>query len=165
MEEKEELQPGHEAPDFSLRDAQGRRISLKDFRGRWVVLYFYPKDNTSGCTREAMDFTRSLKEFEKYHAVVIGVSPDSPESHKTFQQKHSLQVILLSDENREALSAYGVWRLKKQYGREFYGVERSTFLINPEGKIVRIWRKVKVDGHADEVLRTLQREYVSVEKV
>ena len=153
------------APDFSLLDAEGRKISLKDFTGKWVVLYFYPKDNTSGCTREAMDFTRSLREFEKHHAVVIGVSPDSPESHKRFQQKHALQVILLSDEKREVVSTYGVWRLKKQYGKEFYGVERSTFLINPQGKIVRIWRGVKVEGHADEVLRALQSECATGKQV
>ncbi|MFN4181958.1 MAG: peroxiredoxin, partial [bacterium] len=153
MEKEEGLKPGDKAPDFSLKDAEGRKISLKDFRGKWVVLYFYPKDNTSGCTREARDFTLGLPEFAHYNAVVIGVSPDSPESHKRFQQKHSLQVILLSDENREVLVNYGVWRLKKQYGREFYGVERSTFLINPQGKIVRIWKQVRVDGHKDDVLR------------
>ncbi|MGB9371578.1 MAG: peroxiredoxin [Halobacteriota archaeon] len=145
-----------QAPGFCLPDKAGERQCLRDFRGRWVILYFYPRDNTSGCTREAMDFSEQLLDFEKYGAAVIGISPDSPVSHQKFAEKHQLRVLLLSDERHEVADKYGVWKLKRLYGKESYGVERSTFLITPEGNLAREWRKVKVSGHVDDVKQTLE---------
>jgi len=147
---------GEKAPEFCLPDEKGKEICLKDFRGKWVVLYFYPKDNTSGCTMEAVNFTEHIDEFEKMNAMVIGVSPDPPKSHIRFMEKHGLKVKLLSDESHEVLQKYRVWQLKKMYGREYYGVVRSTFLISPDGEIVYEWRKVKVKGHVEEVLKKLE---------
>ena len=144
------------AHDFCLPDENGKKRCLKDFRGKWVVLYFYPKDNTTGCTKEAKDFSQYIEEFEKLNAVVIGISPDSIESHKKFKEKHGLKVILLSDESKETLQKYGVWQLKKMYGRSYYGVMRSTFLIDPDGNIVYEWRRVKVKGHVEDVLKKLK---------
>lgn len=120
------------------------------------MLYFYPKDNTSGCTKEAKDFTEHIDEFRELGAVVIGVSPDSQNSHKKFKEKHGLKVKLLSDEDKEVLKKYGVWQLKKTYGKEHYGVVRSTFLVSPEGEVVYEWRKVKVKGHVENVLAKLK---------
>ncbi len=151
-----ELKAGDLAPEFCLPDADEKEVCLKDFRGKWVVLYFYPKDNTSGCTREAIDFTEHLEEIEKLGAVVLGVSPDSTKSHVKFREKHNLKVTLLSDPEHKVLEMYGVWQLKKMYGREYYGVVRSTFLIDPDGKIAHIWRKVKVKGHVDDVINRLK---------
>lgn len=145
------LKEGDKAPDFCLPDQNNKEVCLKDFKGKWVVLYFYPKDNTSGCTMEAMDFSQNLDEFKKMHAVILGVSPDSTKSHVNFMQKHKLTVTLLSDSEHQVLEKYGVWQKKKMYGREYYGVVRTTFLIDPEGKIAHIWEKVKVKGHAEEV--------------
>jgi len=150
------LSEGKEAPDFCLPDQDKREVCLSNFRGKWVVLYFYPKDNTSGCTREAQDFTEKLEEFEKLGAVILGVSPDSPKSHRNFREKKNLRVTLLSDQEHRVLETYGAWQLKKMYGREYYGVVRSTYLIDPEGRIARIWPKVKVKGHVEEVLNTLK---------
>lgn len=144
------------APSFCLPSADGKQICLEDFKGRWVVLYFYPKDNTSGCTMEAKDFSEHIEEFDELGAVVIGISPDSPRSHERFIDKHGLKVLLLSDESKEVLKKYGVWQLKKMYGREYYGVVRSTFLIDDKGNIVHEWRKVKVKGHVEEVLKKLK---------
>jgi peroxiredoxin Q/BCP len=145
-----------QAPAFCLPDKARERRCLRDFRGRWVILYFYPRDNTSGCTREAIDFSEQLLDFEKYGAAVIGISPDSPASHQKFAEKHQLRVLLLSDERHEVADKYGVWKLKRLYGKESYGVERSTFLITPEGNLAREWRKVKVSGHVDDVKQTLE---------
>lgn len=145
-----------EAINFCLPDEEGNEVCLDDYKGKWVVLYFYPRDNTSGCTREAKDFSEHMEEFEKLNAVVIGMSPDSPESHRKFKEKHSLKVKLLSDESHEVLEKYGVWQLKKLYGKEYYGVVRSTFLISPDGKIVYAWKGVKVKGHVEEVLEKLR---------
>lgn len=142
--------------DFCLPDENGKKICLKDFEGKWIILYFYPKDSTSGCTKEAIDFSEHIDDFKKMNAVVIGVSPDSQQSHKKFIEKYNLKIILLSDEGHKVLQKYGVWQLKKMYGREYYGVVRSTFLINPDGKIVHEWRKVKVKGHVEEVLQKLK---------
>lgn len=150
------LKVGDRAPDFCLPDQNGNEICLRDFKGRWVMLYFYPKDNTKGCTMKALDFTRMLDDFKKLDAVVIGISPDSIESHQRFIKKHGLKVTLLSDTDHKVLELYGVWQLKKMYGREYYGVVRSTFLIDPEGKIACIWRKVRVKGHVEEVKRVLE---------
>ncbi len=147
---------GDVAPEFCLPDQDGKEVCLKDFRGKWVVLYFYPKDNTSGCTREAIDFTENLKDFEALDAVVLGVSKDSVKSHKNFREKHNLKITLLSDPEHRVIEAYGAWKLKKRYGREYFGTERSTFIIDPDGKIRYIWRNVKVKGHVEEVKNKLK---------
>lgn len=145
------LKTGDTAPEFGLPNSEGKLICLKDFRGKWVVLYFYPKDNTSGCTKEALEFTGLRSKFEGMMAAIIGVSPDATESHRKFRERHALTITLLSDPDHEALEAYGVWQLKRMYGREYHGVVRSTFLIDPEGKIAQTWTKVKVKGHAEAV--------------
>ena len=145
------IREGDEAPDFCLPDKDGNEVCLKDFNNKWIALYFYPRDNTSGCTREAVDFSSHLNEFEKINTIIIGISPDSPQSHMKFTDKFDLKHILLSDEKHEALKKYGVWQLKKMYGREYFGVIRSTFLINSDGKIAYVWRNVKVGGHIEEV--------------
>jgi len=119
-------------------------------------LYFYPKDNTSGCTREAIEFSERQPDFEKKNAAIIGISPDSHASHQKFAEKHQLSVLLLSDENHQVAEKYGVWELKRMDGREYYGIERSTFLITPEGKLAQEWRKVKVAGHVDSVKQALE---------
>ncbi len=144
------------AKDFCLKDKDEKEVCLSSFKGKWIVLYFYPKDNTPGCTMEAIDFSSKLKEFEKLNAVVIGVSKDSPSSHQNFYLKHNLKVILLSDPEKDAINKYGVWKLKKLYGKEHYGVERSTFLISPDFEVVKEWRKVNVKGHVEDVLKTLK---------
>ena len=143
------------APDFTLLDAQGKKISLKDFRGKKVVLYFYPRDNTPGCTIEAMDFTKLKGEFAKKNAMVIGISKDSCESHQRFIDKKSLDVILLSDEDHSVQERYDVWKPKKFMGKEFMGTVRSTFLIDEKGEIIKEWRKVSVMNHAKTVLESL----------
>jgi len=146
------LEVGSLAPDFTLKDADRQELSLNQFRGKWVVLYFYPKDNTPGCTTEALDFTALKEEFENANAVILGISPDTCESHQKFMQKHHLNITLLSDPEHTVLNEYDVWRLKKRYGREYMGVVRTTFLIDPEGIIRHVWHNVKVKGHAAEVL-------------
>ena len=142
---------GDAAPEFCLPNSEAREVCLKDFRGKWVVLYFYPKDNTSGCTKEALEFTELRSKFEGMHAAIIGISPDSVESHRKFREKHALTITLLSDPDHKVLEAYGVWQLKRMYGREYHGVVRSTFLIDTDGKIAEVWTKVKVKGHAEAV--------------
>jgi len=146
------------APDFALPRADGTIVRLSDFRGRYLVVYFYPKDDTSGCTKEALDFSQLKGEFEKLGAEVLGISPDSVKAHAKFQAKHALDVTLLSDGQKTAIEAYGVWTQKKMYGRSYMGVERSTFLIGPEGKICMSWRGVKVPGHAAAVLAALKKQ-------
>jgi len=126
------------------------------FRGKWLIVYFYPKDNTQGCTVEAIDFSESQVEIEKLNATIIGISPDSIKSHLKFVNIHNLSIILLSDTTRKVLEEYGVWQLKKMYGREYFGVERSTVIINPSGKVTAIFRRVKVKGHVDEVKAKLK---------
>lgn len=143
---------GDMAPDFTLPGDGGSTISLSALRGRPVVLFFYPKDDTSGCTAEAVDFTRLKSKFDAVGAALIGMSPDSARKHDKFKAKHELSVALASDEDKTTLEAYGVWAEKSMYGRKYMGVDRSTFLIDPEGRIARVWRKVKVPGHAQEVL-------------
>ena len=150
------LQVGDKAPDFCLPNQDNEEICLRDFQGSWVVLYFYPKDNTPGCTTEALDFTALKDEFEKEGAIILGVSPDSVKKHQNFIAKKNLGITLLSDEDKEVLKEYGVWQLKKNFGKEYMGVVRSTFLIDPDGKIAYIWPKVKVKGHAKEVLEKLK---------
>lgn len=146
---------GDKAPQFSLPDETGGNASLGEYRGRWVVLYFYPRDNTSGCTLEALDFTRALGDFEKLGAAVLGVSPDSVETHLKFKEKRGLSVRLLSDPDHKALAKYGAWGTKKLYGREVTGVIRSTVLIDPEGRIAHVWPRVKVKDHVDAVKKKL----------
>jgi len=146
---------GKKAPSFSLLNQHGKKVSLKDFAGHWLVLYFYPKDDTPGCTTEACQFTTDWKQFEKLSARVVGVSPDSPESHTAFIGKFQLKVDLLSDPDHETLEAYGAWGEKNLYGKISTGVLRSTVLIDPKGKIVHQWQKVKADGHAKEVAEKL----------
>lgn len=147
-----ELTIGDDAPDFRLPRNGGGDISLSDLKGKTVVLYFYPKDDTSGCTAEAIDFSALGGHFEEANSVVIGISPDSVKSHDKFAAKHSLSVMLAADEDKTALEAYGVWKEKSMYGKKYMGVERTTFLISPNGKIAKIWNKVKVPGHAQAVL-------------
>ena len=144
------------APDFCLPNQDDVEICLHDLRGKWIVLYFYPKDNTPGCTTEACDFTERMPEFEEHDAVILGVSPDTTQKHRNFIEKKGLKITLLSDTEKEVLKKYGAWGPKKMYGKEFEGVIRSTFLIDPEGKIAFMWPKVKVKGHAEEVKEKLK---------
>jgi peroxiredoxin Q/BCP len=154
-----EMQPDpfvmRQAPVFCLPDAQGTSVCLETFRGTWVVLYFYPRDNTPGCTIEAMQFNAALLQFAELGAQVIGVSADSQESHQKFAEKHNLSILLLSDTGHEVLKAYDSWKPKTMFGKEFLGTQRDTFLINPDGKIVAVWRRVSPKGHAEEVKRVL----------
>ena len=151
------LKPGSPAPDFSLPTGSGETVSLKDLKGKKVVLYFYPKDNTSGCTKEACEFNDNLARLKKKGAVVVGISPDSAASHTKFADKYSLSFPLLSDESKEVLKKYGVWKEKSMYGRKYMGVERTTFVIDEKGRITHIFPKVKVEGHVDEVLAALTK--------
>ncbi len=146
------LEVGDTAPDFDLPTDGGGRATLSGLRGQKVVLYFYPKDDTSGCTAEAIAFNGLRDKFKAAGAVLLGVSPDSAKSHEKFKQKHGLAFPLAADETKSMLEAYGVWQEKSMYGRKYMGVERTTFLIGADGRITRVWRKVKVPGHADEVL-------------
>ena len=150
------LEVGDPAPDFHLPRDGGGALALSGLAGRPVVLYFYPADDTPSCTAEALDFSRLKPDFEKAGAAVIGLSPDSTRKHDKFKAKHGLGVDLVADEEREAIEAYGLWVEKKLYGRAYMGVERATFLIGSDGRIARIWRKVKVKGHAEAVLEAVQ---------
>jgi len=149
------LKTGDKAPDFKLASDKGENVDLKDLRGKKVVLYFYPKDMTSGCTAEACDFRDNVKKFEKNNTVIIGVSADSVDSHKKFKDKYGLPFMLLSDETKKVLKDYGVWKEKSMYGKKYMGIERTTFVIGDTGKIEKIFNKVKVDGHIDEILAGL----------
>ncbi len=150
------LQIGDHAPDFTLLNQSEEDVSLSDYAGSWLVLYFYPKDNTSGCTLEAKEFTCLVDAFSELGAIVIGVSKDSIQSHNNFIEKHDLGIELLSDPDHVVMEKYGVWQKKKLYGKEFMGVVRSTFLITPEGMIAQAWHKVKAKDHAEKVLETLK---------
>ncbi|MBR9680402.1 MAG: peroxiredoxin [Candidatus Altiarchaeota archaeon] len=141
--------------DFCLKDADEKITCLKDFRGKKVVLYFYPKDNTPGCTVQAIEFTTLKKEFEDLNTVVIGISPDTCQSHQKFMVKHDLGIILLSDLKKEVSTKYGTWKEKSMYGKKYFGIERSTFLINESGKIIQAWLKVKAKGHAKKVVEKI----------
>ncbi len=146
---------GEKAPDFTLLADDGRKVSLKGLRGKKVVLYFYPKDDTPGCTAEACSFRDNLGRVTTKGAVVLGVSRDDTASHGKFRDKYHLNFPLLSDDEGSVTEAYGVWKKKNLYGRSFMGIERTTFLIDEDGKVARIWPRVKVDGHTDEVLAAL----------
>ena len=148
---------GKKAPNFKLEDKDGKLVSLKDFKGQNVIVYFYPKDLTPGCTKQAIAFTEHAEEFAKRETIIIGISPDSSASHQKFTDKHNLNLILLADEEKQAIESYGVWKEKKMYGRTFMGVERSTFLVDRTGTVQAIWRKVKVAKHIEEVLNELDK--------
>ncbi len=152
------LEVGMKAPDFTLPDKEGNRVSLSDFAGKKVILYFYPKDNTPGCTRQACAFAEHYEEFQRKDVVVIGVSKDSVASHLKFAQKHGLPFVLLSDPELQVIQAYGVWQEKKLYGKVSMGVVRSTYLINEEGIIEKVMPKVKADSNAAELLAYLNGE-------
>ncbi len=147
---------GHPAPKFTALDRHGDNINLENFNGQWVILYFYPKDNTPGCTTEAIDFTSKLAEFRSLNAQVIGMSPDSIASHGKFIDKHHLEITLLSDPEHQIAEQYHVWQLKKFMGKEYMGIVRSTFLIDPSGNIGHIWSNVRVKSHAENVLDRLK---------
>jgi len=151
----DELKVGDKAPDFSLPSGAGQTITLKSLRGKQVVLYFYPKDDTPGCTKEACSFRDEITQIEKAHAVVLGVSTDGLASHQKFSKKYGLPFALLSDEGLVVAKAYGVYKQKSMYGRTYWGIERSTFVIDERGKLTAIFRKVKVDGHVEQVLTAL----------
>ncbi|WP_077211024.1 thioredoxin-dependent thiol peroxidase [Bacillus dakarensis] len=147
---------GELAPDFELAASNGQTVKLSDYKGKKVVLFFYPKDMTPGCTTEACDFRDQYKGFEEVNTVILGISPDPVDRHTKFIEKHGLPFLLLADETHEAAEKYEVWKLKKNFGKEYMGIERSTFLINEEGKVIREWRKVKVKGHVEEVLSSIK---------
>lgn len=147
-----------QAPTFTLPNAQGETISLEDYRGKKVVLYFYPKDSTPGCTTEACDFRDATQAFEENNTVILGVSADSQKRHQNFIAKYELPFQLLSDVDHEVCEQYGVWQLKKNYGKEYFGIIRSTFLIDESGEIVKEWRSVKVKDHVAEALQYVQEQ-------
>lgn len=145
-----------QAKNFSLPDKDGNWVSLEDFRGKKVILYFYPKDNTPGCTTEACDFRDNLQDFSDLDCVIIGISKDSSKAHSNFTEKYNLPFTLLSDVEHKTIEEYGVWVLKKNYGKEYMGIERSTFLIDEEGQILKEWRKVRVKDHISQILEELR---------
>ncbi|MCI0467820.1 MAG: peroxiredoxin [Beijerinckiaceae bacterium] len=150
------LAPGDKAPGFELPGDAGERITLASFKGIILVLYFYPKDDTSGCTKEAIAFNGLREEFQKAGAAIVGVSADSTASHAKFKAKYQLEIALASDEPKSMLEAYGVWAEKSMYGRKYMGIERTTFLIGKDGRIAAVWNKVKVPGHAEAVLAAVK---------
>jgi peroxiredoxin Q/BCP len=150
------VEVGKPAPAFSLESTEGKKIALKDLKGKTIVLYFYPKDDTPGCTREACGFRDEFVEFAKAGAVVLGVSPDPLESHDKFRSKYALPFTLLADPGHEVAEKYGVWREKTNYGKTYMGIERTTFIIDAQGKIAKIFPRVKVDGHVEQVLEAVR---------
>ena len=149
------LEMGSKVPDFKLKDSKGKMVSLSEFKGKQVVVYFYPKDDTPGCTIEAKEFTDLLPEFKKKNAVVIGISKDSSESHDKFICKYDLKLTLLSDPEHKVIEAYGAWQQKLNYGKTYMGIARTTYFIDANGKVRKVWEKVKAMGHAREVLESL----------
>ena len=154
--DQRDLKVGQKAPDFTVSDDKGEKVKLSDFKGKKVVLYFYPKDDTPGCTKEACAFRDGISQIKKQGAVVLGVSTDSVESHKKFKSKFELNFPLLADTDKKMVETYGTWKEKSMYGKKYMGIERTTFIIDESGKISHIFPKVKVDEHYDEVLRALQ---------
>lgn len=146
------IEIGMEAPDFILKGSNNETVALSSFKGKNVVLYFYPKDMTPGCTTEACDFRDKVQQFQDVNAVIVGISPDPVERHQKFAEKYGLPFLLLADTDNKVAEEYGVWKLKKNFGKEYMGIERSTFIIDKDGKVVKEWRKVKVNGHVDEAL-------------
>jgi peroxiredoxin Q/BCP len=151
-----ELKKGDKAPIFTLPDGNKKKVSLSDYKSKYVIIYFYPKDNTPGCTVEAREFTKSIDDFSQLDSEIIGISADSPESHMKFTNKHDLKLTLLSDEDHRVMEDYGAWGIKKMYGKEYWGIIRSTFLVDPDGKIAEAWYNVKVKGHVDKVKAVLE---------
>jgi len=149
------LQIADQAPAFCIPNQDEEEVCLRDLQGSWIVLYFYPKDNTPGCTTEACAFTAALPDFSGLGATILGASPDSPKKHRNFIEKKELAITLLADEEKEVCKAYGVWQLKKFMGREYMGVVRSTFIIDPDGKVAAAWEKVRVKGHVEAVKQKL----------
>lgn len=147
---------GQETPDIELKGDNGEKVRLSDFKGKYIVLYFYPKDMTPGCTTEACDFRDNHESFAELDAVIIGVSPDSEEKHGKFKEKHGIPFLLLVDDENKLAEAFGVWKLKKNFGKEYMGIERSTFIIDKEGRLIKEWRKVKVKDHVAEALQALK---------
>ena len=145
------LEIGELTPEFCASNQDEEEICFRDIKGRWVVLYFYPKDNTPGCTKEACEFTDALPDFRDLDAIILGVSPDTPKKHRNFIEKKKLKITLLADENKELCKSFGIWQLKKFMGKEYMGVVRSTFLIAPDGTLAFKWEKVRVKGHVDAV--------------
>lgn len=156
MTEPIKLKAGDKAPDFCLADQDDQDVCLDSLKGKWVVFYFYPKDNTPGCTTEAIDFSGIKGDLESRNTMILGVSGDSTKSHRGFISRKDLTITLLSDPEHDAMEKYGVWQLKKNYGREYYGVVRSTFLIDPGGNIAHAWYNVKARGHAEKVFQKLE---------
>lgn len=152
---------GNKARAFTLLNQDDEKVSLKDYQGRWVVLYFYPRDDTPGCTKEACQFTTHLSDFESLDAVVLGVSPDTPEKHRKFIEKYDLKIGLLSDPDHIVMEKYGAWGEKVSYGKTSVGVRRSTVLIDPDGRLAWYWRNVRADGHAEKVRDKLKELQVS----
>jgi peroxiredoxin Q/BCP len=150
------LEAGSKAPKFDLENDSGERTALKDFAGKWLVLYFYPKDSTPGCTREGQEFSKAAARLKKLGAEVVGVSRDSIKSHCTFKDKFGISLPLLSDPDKKTHEAYGAWGMKTMYGKKVEGVIRSTFLVSPDGKLAKVWKGVKVDGHVEKVLESLK---------
>ena len=150
------MESNETAPDFTITDHNGKAWQLADQQGKWVVLYFYPKDDTTRCTTEAVDFTKRSTAFTKLGAMIIGVSPDGPDLHCKFRDKHSIDITLLSDPEKRALKLFGAWGIKKKYGKEYKGVIRSTYIIDPDGKIAASWINIKATGHAERVLKKLK---------
>jgi peroxiredoxin Q/BCP len=145
-----------QVPHFCLPNQDEEEICFRDIKGKWIVLYFYPKDNTPGCTTQACEFTEALPDFSALDAIILGVSPDSPKKHRNFIEKKKLAITLLADEDKELCKLFGIWQLKKFMGKEYMGVVRSTFIINPEGEIKATWTKVRVKNHVEEVKDTLK---------
>ncbi|WLR51277.1 thioredoxin-dependent thiol peroxidase [Bacillus tianshenii] len=150
------VEPGQKAPDFTMPASNGEDVSLSDFKGKNVVLYFYPKDMTPGCTTQACDFRDKHESFGELDAVILGVSPDPIDRHHKFIEKHDLPFLLLADEDHKLAEEYGVWQLKKNFGKEYMGIVRSTFIIDKEGNLVKEWRKVRVKGHVEEALEYIK---------
>ncbi|MFC3039246.1 thioredoxin-dependent thiol peroxidase [Virgibacillus xinjiangensis] len=150
------VETGKQAPDFTLSNQNGEQVSLSDYKGKNIVLYFYPKDMTPGCTTEACDFRDQHESFGELDAVILGVSPDPAEKHQKFIDKHDLPFELLADEEHQVAEDYGVWKLKKNFGKEYYGIERSTFIIDKEGVLRKEFRKVQVKGHVEEALEYIR---------
>ena len=150
------IEVGEKAPEFCLSNQDEVQICLRDIKGGWIVLYFYPKDNTPGCTTEACEFTEAEADFSALDAMILGVSPDTPKKHRNFIEKHNLSITLLCDEEKEMLNEYGVWQMKKNYGKEYMGVVRSTYIINPQGEVAASWTKVRVKDHVETVKNKLK---------
>ena len=150
------LEVGTKAPEFCLPNQDDVEICLRDLKGKWIVLYFYPRDNTPGCTTEACEFTEAMPQFDDMDAIILGVSADSTKKHRNFIEKKELGITLLSDEETKMMQAYGVWALKKNYGKEYMGIVRSTYIINPKGEIAEAWTKVRVKGHVEAVKTRLK---------